>query len=182
MRRKASRWGSAIAFAFFGYVAYRYATPSDLGPLGYILLGLLTVKLVLALIYTPKRRPRVRREDLLDAAVIVPIYNEDPEILRRCLMTIAEQSEPPRTVMVVDDGSSSDDAARVAESLSGTFIEHNIRLLVLRQPRNMGKREALAGVSSPRRTPTSTSVSTATPSWTSTPSKSCSRPCTRTRR
>jgi len=144
LRKKASRWGSAVAFAFFGYVAYRYATPSDLGPLGYILLGLLTVKLLLALAYTPKRRPQVRREDLMDAAVIVPIYNEDPEILRRCLMTIAEQTEPPRTVMVVDDGSASDDAARIAESLIGTFVEYGVRLLVLRQPKNMGKREALA--------------------------------------
>ncbi|MFP3963125.1 glycosyltransferase [Actinomadura fulvescens] len=141
---KASRLGSLVAFLVFGTIAYFYGTPQELGVLGYFLLGLLGVKLVLALCYTPVRARRGRAGPPLDAAVVVPIYNEDPEILRRCLLTILDQTEPPRTVMVIDDGSSSDDAARIAETLVGTFLHRGVRLLVLRQERNMGKREALA--------------------------------------
>ncbi|MEO3787845.1 glycosyltransferase [Actinocorallia sp. B10E7] len=134
---------SLAAFLLLAFAALRYATPRELTVLGYILLGLLSLKLVLSLCYRPVPLPQGHRTRL-DAAVIVPIYNEDPEILRRCLDTLMRQSAPARTVMVVDDGSSSEDAARVAVSMIEPFQRHGIRLLVLRQPRNMGKREALA--------------------------------------
>jgi hyaluronan synthase len=138
-----SRIGSLIAFLFFGFFAYRYATPDQFGIIGYCLLGLLTAKLVLAMFYRPYRR-RGRHGDHADVAVIVPIYNEDPEILRRCLATILDQTRPAQSVLVVDDGSGSDEAARIAETMIRSFATRGVRLMVLRQPRNMGKREALA--------------------------------------
>jgi hyaluronan synthase len=131
-----------LAFAAFGVFAWSYATPDELGFLGYCLLTLLTLKLTLAMFYRPYR-PRADAPPP-STAVIVPIYNEDPEILRRCLITIMEQTLPPGTVMVVDDGSHSDEAARVAAGCVEDFARRGINLLVLRQPRNMGKREALA--------------------------------------
>ncbi|GAA3235671.1 glycosyltransferase [Actinocorallia longicatena] len=140
--RKASRLGSLTAFVLLSAAAFAWGTPEHLTVLGYLLFGLLAVKLVLALAY----RPVAPRADapVLDAAVVVPIYNEDPEILRRCLVTLLNQETRPRTVMVVDDGSADDAAARVAETMVRPFRDRGIRLLVLRQRRNMGKREALA--------------------------------------
>jgi hyaluronan synthase len=138
----AQRIGGLLTFAVLSVFAWRYATPDELGFLGYFLLTLLAFKLALAMFYRPYRHRAGAPAP--STAVIVPIYNEDPEILRRCLVTIMEQTLPPGAVMVVDDGSSTDDAARVAEAHIGDFGRRGIDLLVLRQPRNMGKREALA--------------------------------------
>ncbi|TDC75094.1 glycosyltransferase [Actinomadura sp. 7K507] len=138
----AQRIGGLLTFAVFGVIAWFYATPDELGFLGHFLLALLTLKLTLAMFYRPYRDRAVGPAP--STAVVVPIYNEDPEILRRCLITIMEQTLPPGTVTVVDDGSRTDEAARVAEAHIGEFARSGINLLVLRQPRNMGKREALA--------------------------------------
>jgi hyaluronan synthase len=62
-------------------------------------------------------RPRtvsVRQQRSLDAVavtVIVPLYNEAPEVVDRVLYAIAHQSRPPQRVIVVDDGSTVDYAA-----------------------------------------------------------------------
>ncbi|MFJ2978448.1 glycosyltransferase [Curtobacterium sp. NPDC087082] len=45
----------------------------------------------------------------LDVAVLVPVYNEDPGALRRCLRSFLEQTRRPQTVVVVDDGSTAAD-------------------------------------------------------------------------
>src|SRR5882724_4664250 len=37
--------------------------------------------------------------------VVVPVYNEDPLLLARCLASIAEQDHRPIEVIVIDDGS-----------------------------------------------------------------------------
>ncbi|MFP5068500.1 glycosyltransferase [Pseudonocardia nantongensis] len=43
--------------------------------------------------------------DKLHVTVPVPVYNEDPELLRRCLWSLLEQERRPNLVYVVDDGS-----------------------------------------------------------------------------
>lgn len=40
-----------------------------------------------------------------DVAVVIPLYNKE-ETIRRALMSVVQQSLPPRQVMIVDDGSS----------------------------------------------------------------------------
>jgi hyaluronan synthase len=54
---------------------------------------------------TPATRRRIER---LRVTVAVPVYNEDPGLLDRCLWALVNQSRPPELVWVVDDGSSSD--------------------------------------------------------------------------
>jgi hyaluronan synthase len=53
--------------------------------------------------------PTARRQlDRLHVTVAVPVYNEDPGLLDRCLYALANQSRPPQLVCVVDDGSHTD--------------------------------------------------------------------------
>ncbi|MFC8722001.1 glycosyltransferase family 2 protein [Kitasatospora sp. NPDC057198] len=46
--------------------------------------------------------------DRAHVAVLVPVFNEDPGWLRRCLASLLEQTRPPDSVHVVDDGSKVD--------------------------------------------------------------------------
>ena len=43
--------------------------------------------------------------DRLHVTVPVPVYNEDPELLRRCLWSLLQQDRRPDLIFVVDDGS-----------------------------------------------------------------------------
>lgn len=46
--------------------------------------------------------------DQLRVMVAIPVYNEDPALLDRCLWALVNQSRPPQRVHVVDDGSKTD--------------------------------------------------------------------------
>jgi hyaluronan synthase len=46
-----------------------------------------------------------KRLDRLCVVVTVPVYNEDPALLDRCLYALVNQSRPPQRVDVIDDGS-----------------------------------------------------------------------------
>jgi hyaluronan synthase len=85
-----------------------------------------------------------RDEELLDqlnVVVTVPVYNEDPALLDRCLYGLVNQSRPPQRIDVVDDGS----------KLDYTELRHHweriwpggTEIHWLRQ-RNQGKRKAHA--------------------------------------
>jgi hyaluronan synthase len=50
---------------------------------------------------------RQRLESLL-VTVAVPVYNEDPGLLDRCIWSVVNQSRRPQLLWVVDDGSSTD--------------------------------------------------------------------------
>ena len=56
-------------------------------------------------ITTSKSRARL---DRLHVTVAVPVYNEDPGLLDRCLYALINQSRPVQLVWVVDDGSTTD--------------------------------------------------------------------------
>lgn len=86
---------------------------------------------------------------LLQVDVVVPVYNEDPELLAAGLRSIATQSRLPRGVWVVDDGSRRDgedvlvletepvrDAVADLEALGVTVHRH--------RQHNQGKRHAQA--------------------------------------
>ncbi|MDA2804911.1 glycosyltransferase family 2 protein [Nocardiopsis suaedae] len=55
----------------------------------------------------PTRAPADKRAELdgLAVTVQIPVYNEDPGILRQCLRSVLEQTRPVQRVRVVDDGS-----------------------------------------------------------------------------
>jgi hyaluronan synthase len=48
------------------------------------------------------------RLDRLNVVVTVPVYNEDPALLDRCLYALINQFRPPQRVDVIDDGSKLD--------------------------------------------------------------------------
>ena len=89
-------------------------------------------------------RPRtvsVRQQRALDAVlvtVIVPLYNEAPEVVDRVLYAIAHQSRLPQRVIVVDDGSTVDYAA-----VRDHWQVHGPPLTWMRQA-NAGKKHAQA--------------------------------------
>jgi hyaluronan synthase len=72
-------------------------------------------------------------------SVVLPMYNEEPELLRRSLASLADQTYLPDRVWVIDDGSSDPAAADVAEAFDGPF-----ELRVIRCRENRGKRMAQA--------------------------------------
>jgi len=49
-----------------------------------------------------------RQLDQLHVTVAVPVYNEDPGLLDRCLYALVNQSRPPQLIFIVDDGSRTD--------------------------------------------------------------------------
>jgi hyaluronan synthase len=49
-----------------------------------------------------------RQLDELFVAVAVPVYNEDPELLDRCIYSLVNSSRPPQKIHVVEDGPSGD--------------------------------------------------------------------------
>jgi hyaluronan synthase len=97
--------------------------------------GLFLVRLVLGWAAAPSRG----EVGDCDVAVVLTLYNEDPELLRRCLASLAAQTRPPSRVWIVDDGSKDRAAFAVAERFEAPFDVHPIRCEV-----NRGKREAQA--------------------------------------
>lgn len=86
----------------------------------------------------------------LSVAALVPVYNEDPAALRRCLRSFLEQTRRPQTVVVVDDGSTAADYEEVREWFHAEAAPLGVRAVWTRTP-NRGKRHAqVEGV---RRTP-----------------------------
>lgn len=86
----------------------------------------------------PRRWPRPNRRHRVGA--IVTIYNEDPELLRRCLDSLLSQTFPVERIVLVDDASSDLAAHDVAAGYAAVYRH----IAVVRQPENRGKREALA--------------------------------------
>jgi hyaluronan synthase len=70
----------------------------------------------------------------------VTIYNEDPELIRRCLDSLLTQTFPPSRIVVIDDHSSDTAAFDVALE----YMRRDYRITAYRQPVNKGKREGLA--------------------------------------
>ncbi len=52
-----------------------------------------------------------RTLDRLHVAIAVPVFNEDPGLLDRCLYSLLNQTRPVQLIWVVDDGSSTDYSA-----------------------------------------------------------------------
>jgi hyaluronan synthase len=77
--------------------------------------------------------------DQLHVTVAVPVYNEDPALLDRCLYAMMNQTRPAQLIWVVDDGSKTD-YSQVASYWAGTW-SNGTEIRWTRQ-RNQGKRRA----------------------------------------
>jgi hyaluronan synthase len=83
------------------------------------------------------------RLDQLHVTVAVPVYNEDPGLLDRCIYAIMNQTRPPELIWVVDDGSKTD-YSQVSSYWTGTW-SNGTEIRWTRQS-NQGKRRAHAYV------------------------------------
>jgi hyaluronan synthase len=115
---------------------------------------LLSLKLLAS---TRIRRSKVTAEQVavarsLRVCTIVPVANEDHEVLRQCFDSIRHQTRRPERVVVVRDGPSSVETIALIDAYVQTFVDDGIECLVLHWDTNLGKRHGLmAGVtSSPR--------------------------------
>ncbi len=79
--------------------------------------------------------------DELCVVVTVPVYNEDPALLDRCIYALVNQSRPPQRIDVMDDGSKLD-YAELASHWARVW-PGGTEVCWLRQP-NQGKRRAHA--------------------------------------
>jgi hyaluronan synthase len=104
---------------------------------GFAVFAILGTKLFLSLL--PARRWRSPNPHARVGAVVT-IYNEDPELLRGCLDSLLRQTFPLTSIFVIDDAS----ADLAAYDLACQYAARDRRILVRRQPVNMGKREGLA--------------------------------------
>ncbi|MER8034835.1 glycosyltransferase [Streptomyces hydrogenans] len=97
----------------------------------------------------PRKSTRADRQtlDALSVTVQVPVYNEDPHVLRACLHSVLRQSRPVQRIHVVDDGSVDDTGAPLtyayvrAEFSALTRAAGMPQLTWTRTP-NRGKRRA----------------------------------------
>lgn len=101
-------------------------------------LGLLATRLTLALCY--RRVPLPKRARLPRISVIIPAFNEGEQVLPTIRSVMASDYPPSRMqVICIDDGSTDD----TWSWLMAAKQEFPRRLQLVRQPCNMGKRQAL---------------------------------------
>jgi hyaluronan synthase len=112
-----------------------------LGPYGVVVFTILGLKLVGASLHRPATTP-AWQAPRLRVTMVVPIYNEDPDLLRACLRSVLLQRRPPDRLHLVDDGSSNPTALAAAEELLPQLRER-MEVEATRAPHG-GKREALA--------------------------------------
>jgi hyaluronan synthase len=84
-----------------------------------------------------------RNLDGLHVTVAVPVYNEDPELLDRCIWSLVNSSRPPACVHVVEDGESVN-YSRLRSHWTAVQGPTDVRWE--RLPQNMGKRWAQSRV------------------------------------
>jgi hyaluronan synthase len=124
---------SVIALIAAGWMMWRGIPGISI--YGVVVAVLLLGKLVLSLLPTPKWEPAPPGWQV---CVVVPIYNEDPDILARNLASIDAQTYAPTHVWVIDDGSSDPSARIMAEWWAAQRPEATVIY-----QENAGKREAM---------------------------------------
>jgi hyaluronan synthase len=72
-------------------------------------------------------------------SIIVPVYNEEPEILRNCIKSLVEQDYESLEILVVDDGSKQREELK--QTVYAEFATDK-RLHIIYTPINVGKRHA----------------------------------------
>jgi cellulose synthase/poly-beta-1,6-N-acetylglucosamine synthase-like glycosyltransferase len=104
---------------------------------GYLILLVVYTWYLFALLLAHDVRPR--RYETYDGekiAVLIPCYNESPELVERSIRSVVE-AEGEKQVIVIDDGSTNGVQSRLLE------LAEEIGIVVHLFPENRGKREAL---------------------------------------
>jgi hyaluronan synthase len=97
--------------------------------------GCAALKMLLSACYQPARGKQFPQGRI---ALVIPVYNEDPELLRLCLESVRRQSCQADEIWVVDDGSRSMECVELANEL----LAGDGRARVHRLSHNAGKRHA----------------------------------------
>ncbi|MFY1697293.1 MULTISPECIES: glycosyltransferase [unclassified Solwaraspora] len=138
-------WAAHHALAAFGLLTH--GSGHRFTAIYVLMYGLLVWQLGFAYLNQPYRVGRAGRRalDALDVAALVPVYNEDPTALRACLESMIGQRRRPRTIVVVDDGSTTgaDAYAEIRDWFGPAATQAGIRPVWRRQD-NAGKRHAQA--------------------------------------
>ncbi|WP_052667724.1 glycosyltransferase [Nitriliruptor alkaliphilus] len=129
MRRLLPVAAAAAVWSVLGYRAFLLSRTA--GAVALVFFGLFCLRIALAW----RDRPGSGTAPIADVAVVLPVFNEDPELLRRCLVSLTEQSRLPSRVWLVDDGSHDTAAIELAAAFVAPFPIH-----VLRCEENRGKR------------------------------------------
>jgi hyaluronan synthase len=128
-----------------GCLVFMVGRGTGLSIYGVGAISLFTVKTVMAWIHRPVRAGPAdqARLDALRVGVAVPVYNEDPQMLRECLRSLLAQGRAVQSVALIDDGSSDRRALTEARRWVTRFARRGITLTVHAFPANQGKRKAL---------------------------------------
>jgi hyaluronan synthase len=129
-------------FVFVLWLSDRTLTTVTYRGFGVAVLAWLGLKLVLAAWPAPKAPTRI---PLKSVGVVITNYNEKPQAIWKCLVSVYEQTTPPEVIVFVDDCSRSRAGVRTVEAFLKTDLARrcNIPVMIHRQPQNMGKREGL---------------------------------------
>ncbi|MDR1078961.1 MAG: glycosyltransferase [Propionibacteriaceae bacterium] len=124
------------------YLWYRAGGPSGYG---VIAIGLLAIKIVMARGHKPQEVAQVDTAELDQRWVnaVVPVFNEDPQVMAACLESLLGQTRLPQSIVVVDDGSTDRRALAEARRWQARFQARGVDYQVLAFPVNRGKREAM---------------------------------------
>jgi hyaluronan synthase len=133
------QWSPALFVGLVVVSLLAFARNSALVELGLLLLA---AKLMLS----ARRRREIVRPDVADArslrvTVVVPLYNEDPAIIRQTIRSLRAQTRIPDRIHVVDDGSRSSEAIETVQRETAGMGEC---VRISRHARNRGKRAAIA--------------------------------------
>lgn len=89
---------------------------------------------------TPEEKRKLDRQNV---AVVVPAYNEDEALLKRCLLSLLNQTRRPQTIFVVDDGSTTSEYPELKQWFLSEAVKFGIAGSWERKA-NGGKRTAQA--------------------------------------
>jgi hyaluronan synthase len=134
-----------LAFALLAALALsRVSGLGKAGFYGVIMFTVLGAKLCLSSVHRAAPTPSAVDTSAWRVAVVLPFYNEDPDLVRDGLRSLLIQTRVPDELWLIDDGS--DDAAtRSAVTQMRSALAAVIPAVeVIRFRKNRGKREALA--------------------------------------
>ena len=104
---------------------------------GILMLSYLMVKMLLSYTYRPYKKPFAHKS----ACVLLPVYNENPALLRQCIESLLKQTYPVKEIVVVDDGSDSLEAIHEVEKIKKIY-QGDVDIHIFKLKENKGKRNA----------------------------------------
>jgi hyaluronan synthase len=104
---------------------------------------LLALQVLLYSAERPRRASQRNRRylDGLKVAILVPLYNEDPAVVRASVESMLAQTRLPQCIVVIDDGSTAEDYTAIATWAAGAANAAHVELHWWRTV-NRGKRHA----------------------------------------